>query len=85
MVSAQRGVHRCELFSFDSVRDNLRPLNRVVLLPARVRVPVLLHPLQELEVVLHLALDEALDGNRLDVSGPEKLVQPAERQSGRPS
>lgn len=38
---------------------------RIVLAAGKVEIPVLLEPLQELEILHHLALDESLDRHRL--------------------
>lgn len=58
-----RGKGRREERTLSS--ESLPPRYGVVLSPREVHVPPLLEPLEELEVVLHLAAHEAVDGDGL--------------------
>lgn len=51
-----------------------RSSGSIVAFSARVDIPELLHPLEELEVVLHFALDELFHGDGLVVSAVSGLI-----------
>lgn len=68
-------IHEKQALTFTS--QSLPPCESIVLSPRKLHIPVLLDPLQELEVVLHLALDESIhrDGLRATEEGRNATVE----------